>query len=74
MVLSLCANTSVSFYSNFNKFDWFEGEFNVIILLEPMSLFLYAIKQLFAAKMMFCKWNVIFSYLSFDWNVDFGNS
>ena len=56
MVLSLCANTSVSFVAILIGFDWFEGEFNVIILLEPMSLSknLYAIIQLFAAKMMFC--------------------
>ena len=38
MVLSLCANTSVSFCTILIGFDWFEGEFNVIILLEPMPL------------------------------------
>ena len=55
MVLSLSANTSVFFVAILIGFDWFEGEFNVIILLEPMPFKnLYAIKQLFAAKMIFC--------------------
>ena len=41
MVLSLCANISVSFCSNLIGFDGFEGEFNFIIKPMPLRLRTY---------------------------------
>ena len=45
------------FVANLIGFDWFEGEFNVIILLEPMSLR----KELACNKTAFrCKNDVLY--------------